>query len=83
MPQLPVILTAFANSYDETYLSHLEKEHDRLLDILAPLSYSYAPQSRRSSIPKQLDTQRERRLEAPPIEADAQELGGWLVFIQS
>lgn len=39
MPQLPVILTAFANSYDEAYLSHLEKEHDRLLDILAPLSY--------------------------------------------
>ncbi len=39
MPQLPVILTAFANSYDEAYLSHLEKEYDRLLDILAPLSY--------------------------------------------
>ncbi len=83
MPQLPVILTAFANSYDEAYLSHLEKEHDRLLDILAPLSYLYLPKSRRSSIPKQLDTQRERRLEATPIEADAQEPGGWLVFIQS
>ena len=39
MPQLPVILTAFANNSDEAYLSHLEKEHDRLLDILAPLSY--------------------------------------------
>ncbi|MDX2070904.1 MAG: tetratricopeptide repeat protein [Haliscomenobacter sp.] len=39
MPQLPVILTTFANSYDEAYLSHLEKEHDSLLGILAPLSY--------------------------------------------
>lgn len=39
MPQLPVILTAFANNSDEAYLSHLEQEHDRLLDILAPLSY--------------------------------------------
>jgi tetratricopeptide (TPR) repeat protein len=40
MPQLPVILTAFANSYDEAaYLTHLEQEHDRLLNILAPLSY--------------------------------------------
>jgi tetratricopeptide (TPR) repeat protein len=40
MPQLPVILTAFANSYDEAaYLSHLEQENDRLLNILAPLSY--------------------------------------------
>lgn len=46
MPQLLVILTAFANSYDEAYLSHLEKEHDRLLDILAPLSYlRYVPLS--------------------------------------
>ena len=39
MPQLPVILTAFANSSDAAYLSHLEHEHDRLLNILAPLSY--------------------------------------------
>jgi len=39
MPQLPVILTAFANSYDQAYLSHLEQEHDRLQQILSPLSY--------------------------------------------
>ena len=39
MPQLPVILTAFANSYDAAYLAHLEQEHDRLQQILAPLSY--------------------------------------------
>lgn len=39
MPQLPVILTAFANSYDAEYLAHLEQEHDRLQQILAPLTY--------------------------------------------
>lgn len=39
MPQLPVILTAFANSYDADYLVHLEQEHDRLQQILLPLSY--------------------------------------------
>jgi hypothetical protein len=27
MPQLPVILTAFANSYDAEYLAHLEQNH--------------------------------------------------------
>ncbi|AEE54558.1 tetratricopeptide repeat protein [Haliscomenobacter hydrossis] len=39
MSQLPVILTAFANSYHADYLAHLEQEHDRLQQILAPLSY--------------------------------------------
>lgn len=39
MPQLPVILTAFANSYDADYLAHLEQEQDHVRQILAPLSY--------------------------------------------
>ena len=39
MPQLPVILSTFANSLDGEYLAHLEQEQDQLLKILVPLSY--------------------------------------------
>ena len=39
MPKLPVILTAFANSYDTTYLSQLGQELNSLQKTLAPLSY--------------------------------------------
>lgn len=39
MAQLPIILTAFANSYDADYLVHLEQEHECLQEILVTLSY--------------------------------------------
>ena len=39
MAQLPVILTAFANSYDADHLAYLEQEQGRVQQILAPLSY--------------------------------------------
>lgn len=40
MPQTrPVILTAFANSYDEGYLAYLEKERDRIQETFETLTY--------------------------------------------
>jgi hypothetical protein len=39
MHELPVILTAFANSYDSEYLAYLEKEHKHLREILRALSF--------------------------------------------
>lgn len=39
MPQLPVILTSFANPSDQDHLAHLDQEHNGLQQIFASLHY--------------------------------------------